>query len=348
MCNVAGYVGNDSAAKVLLEMMKKQEGFGGGYYSGLATLHEGKIHHAKVVGNFETLRKETNAENFPGSVGIAHSRPKLGGGVEWAHPFVNDSESIAYLANGHPGFFASPDNEKKIMEKLLQKGQKFRSASNEERFEHSLYPELPDGRVLHSTEVMCHLISLYCEQGKNPVQAMRKAFMDYPAEIVGLCLFKELPDRIIASRFNQPLMIGFSKNAVYMASTALAFPENPGIEIINPMPVSSSAIISKNGMEVCPFKPNPGKIANAFPFADACGAISKELSNDAKTLQELKNATAPLWPEDSAPQKDMLVYEILRSLYLQGKILFKDFTVEGLDGAQASQKKAYLKQEELK
>jgi glucosamine--fructose-6-phosphate aminotransferase (isomerizing) len=343
MCNIAGYIGNDSAAEILLKMMEKQEGFGGGYYSGIATLHEGKIYHAKVVGNFETLRKETDAANFPGSVGIAHSRPKLGGGIEWAHPFVNDSESIAYLANGHPGFFADAENEKKIISKLLQHGQEFRSASTELRTEHSLYPELPDGRVLHSTEVMCHLISLYNEQEKNSLEAMRKAFVDYPAEIVGLSIFSEVPDKIIASRFNQPLMIGYSIDAVFMASTALAFPEDSGIDTINPMPVSSSAVISKDSMEIYPFIPDRGKVANTFPFAYACEKILKELSEDAKTLQNLKNATAPLWPEDSAPQKDMLVYEILRSLYSQGKISFKDFTVEGLNGTQASQKKICLR-----
>lgn len=87
MCNIAGYNGNENAADLLLEMMKKQEGFGGGYYSGITTLHEGMIYHAKVVGNVTALCKETNAEDFPGTISIAHSRPKLGGGTEWGHPF---------------------------------------------------------------------------------------------------------------------------------------------------------------------------------------------------------------------------------------------------------------------
>ena len=38
MCNIAGYVGTKQAAPILLDMLKKQEGYGGGYYSGIATM----------------------------------------------------------------------------------------------------------------------------------------------------------------------------------------------------------------------------------------------------------------------------------------------------------------------
>ncbi|OGV49054.1 MAG: hypothetical protein A2017_02785 [Lentisphaerae bacterium GWF2_44_16] len=346
MCNIGGYIGNENAASVLLEMMEKQEGFGGGHYSGIATLHEGKIYHAKVVGNFATLRKETDAEKFPGNIGIAHSRPGMGGDREWAHPFVNDTETMVYLVNGHPGFFEDAENEKKILKKLLNRGQKFRTASENKRAEHSSYPILPDGKYIHASELMCHYISFLMDENKKPVNAMRNAFVTYPAEIAGLCLFKSMPDKIIASRFNQPMMLGFSKNAAYMASTAMAFPENKDIEIINPMPVSCTAVISKTGMELFPFKPIHGRVANVFPYSEACEIILKTLSkDDGRTLQDLKNATAPLWARDAASQKDMLVYEIIRGLYSRDRITCKDFIIEGMNGTMASQKKIYLKQE---
>ena len=41
MCNIAGYVGNKPAAPILLEMLRNQEGLAGGYYTGIATRHEG-------------------------------------------------------------------------------------------------------------------------------------------------------------------------------------------------------------------------------------------------------------------------------------------------------------------
>ncbi len=344
MCNLAGYIGKKNAAAILLEMMGKQEGFGGGYYSGIATLHEGKIYHAKVIGNFATLRRETDAENFPGTIGIAHTRPKLGGGKEWGHPFVNDSKTMALVANGHSGFFENLENESNILKKLEKDGQIFKTATNKKPDGHSNYPTLSDGRIIHSTELRCHYTSSLLDKCASSAEAIFEAHATYPAEIASLILCQNLPDKIIAGRFNQPLMIGFSSDAAYMASTAMAFPESE-IEIINPMPISSMATISSKGMEIAPFNPNPGKVANVFPFAEACDAILKALAEgNGKTLQDLKNATAQIWPKNAAPQKDMLVYEILSSLNAQGKVFFKDTEVEGVLNTTASVKKAYLKQ----
>lgn len=44
MCNMAAYAGREAAAPILLRMLEAQEGLGGGHYTGIATLHEGKIH----------------------------------------------------------------------------------------------------------------------------------------------------------------------------------------------------------------------------------------------------------------------------------------------------------------
>ncbi|MBQ6824951.1 MAG: hypothetical protein IJP27_09880 [Clostridia bacterium] len=74
MCNIAGYIGSRPAAPILLEMLKKQEGLAGGYYTGIATLHQGKIYCTKLVGDVDALIRETEAANLPGTGGIIHSR----------------------------------------------------------------------------------------------------------------------------------------------------------------------------------------------------------------------------------------------------------------------------------
>ncbi len=55
MCNIAGYIGNRPAAPILIEMLRKQEWLDGGLSTGIATIHEGKLYYAKVVGDVEAL-----------------------------------------------------------------------------------------------------------------------------------------------------------------------------------------------------------------------------------------------------------------------------------------------------
>ena len=55
MCVIAGYTGKHRAAPILIEMMSKQEGFNAGYYTGLATVHGGKLHMDKVIGDLQIL-----------------------------------------------------------------------------------------------------------------------------------------------------------------------------------------------------------------------------------------------------------------------------------------------------
>ena len=50
MCIIAGYSGNQNAAPILIEMMKKEEYIDGGLSTGIATIHEGKLYYAKAKG----------------------------------------------------------------------------------------------------------------------------------------------------------------------------------------------------------------------------------------------------------------------------------------------------------
>src|SRR5699024_10852738 len=89
MCVIAGYIGNKQAAPILLGMLRREEGFAGAFFSGIATVDKGKLYYDKVVGYSENLIKETDALKFPGTIGIAHGRPDMPGGCEYADPFVD-------------------------------------------------------------------------------------------------------------------------------------------------------------------------------------------------------------------------------------------------------------------
>ena len=68
MCNIAGYVGTEPAAPLLLEMIERQEGLAGGYYTGIVTLADGRLHCAKVVGDTATLRAAVRDLDLPGTM----------------------------------------------------------------------------------------------------------------------------------------------------------------------------------------------------------------------------------------------------------------------------------------
>ena len=187
MCNIAGYVGTRCAAPILIEMMRAQEGWGGGYYSGIATLHEGKIYYAKLTGDIDRLVRETDAMNLPGTIGIIHSRSKSGGGDQWAHPFIggrNGNESIAYVANGAFGCFADRTEQMSALAAALA-GEGYAFTSRE-MGKVGKYPMLPDGSCAHRSEVMAQLSGKKIDGGMDASAAMDSAFCQMPSEIVGL------------------------------------------------------------------------------------------------------------------------------------------------------------------
>lgn len=95
MCTIAGYNGSKQAAPILIDMMRRLEGMNSGFYTGIATVHEGKIYYAKVAGDLDALLANTEAASLPGTIGFIHSRTPgkkaLGDFAEVAHPFTSET-----------------------------------------------------------------------------------------------------------------------------------------------------------------------------------------------------------------------------------------------------------------
>ena len=237
MCNIAGYIGSRPAAPILAEMMKRQEGFGGGYYTGIATVHQGKLYADKVVGDMANFLAETDGINFPGNIGFLHSRSKSGGGVEWGHPFLAQNGNLAYIANGAAGAFATPNLKQERSDyacDLLEKGYSFGS-----RVDGVIgnYPTLPGGTCIHSSDLMCQHIAYLLDSGLAPDEAMSRANSDMPSEVVGLILQASNDKSIVLTRVNYPMMIGITDDGdTYLATTALAFPDDVKFRTIEPLP----------------------------------------------------------------------------------------------------------------
>lgn len=327
MCTLAAYVGTEAAAPRLIDLLGREEGWAGAYYTGLATVHEGRLHLRKVVGDLATLLRETDAAELPGTIGIAHSRSKSGGDREWGHPFADSHNRLAYVANGARGVFkASRANEH--VQRLQAKGRNFRSLVPEPV---GNYPCLEDGSCVHFSEIMCQLVAENLhDEGLPPLEAMGRAFVEFPAEIVGLALSAEYPDRILGFRGNMPLMVGRSGTETMLASTALAFPD-PAPEWLMPVPANCALSVTRETIDILPFHPAPLPVGDWYPlWADARERVLAELGNGPCGLGALGRAVLPLWPDTVLAQKDFLVYELLRRLQAEGRIAIERRMVPGV------------------
>ena len=179
MCTIAGYVGEKRAAPILIEMMKTLEGLDSGFFTGIATISEGKLYCRKVIGDLQHLLETTDAADLPGEIGLIHSRT-LGSGegsVEWGHPFVAKKDGVPYLAhvsNGGAGYFADrvPDIAA-VADAMLKEGYEIPS---KERFQKPRI-KLSDGDAAHISDITTQYIMKLMNEGASLLEAEEKALM---------------------------------------------------------------------------------------------------------------------------------------------------------------------------
>ncbi len=225
MCNIAGYVGNRQAAPILIDLIRRQQYYDGAAGTGIATIHNGVLYTAKVVGDVDELLRTTDALNFPGTIGIAHSRPG-GDDVEQMHPFLDASGRLALVANGIFSTTSTPEYmelTRQLMEGYFQKGVPIRSA---------LPPDgtgmffLSDGSRYHGTESYALRTGEFCERGMSLCEAMAKTLSERPNAIVTVALRTDEPDTVAIGKLNMPMSVGMVGEETYIATTQFAFPED--------------------------------------------------------------------------------------------------------------------------
>ena len=325
MCNLSGYVGRKRAAPVLIEMARKQEGFAGGFYTGIATVSDGAIHCAKVIGDLSVLLQSTDAADFPGSVGILHSRTRSGGGRDWAHPFVSSSGRLAYMSHGDVGAFRSLWDDSDVAVELFGKGVDFTSREPSSQGDYEM--ALPDGSVVHGGEVMCNLIE---DAGTgDPSQDLSHAFSRFPAEIAGAMVHVDAPDRLVASRINKPLVVGMGRHGACLATTSMALPEPCG----SPREIEPNASVSIGafGVETRRIEPEPG-IVSDLPDAETTDELVLRLlsSEKGRHFGAIKRGLQKELPGDGLRQDDASVYGALERLSSAGRVYRKEIRLPGV------------------
>lgn len=316
MCNIAGYAGTRPAAPILIDLIRRQEGFAGGFFTGIATVHEGKIHYAKLAGDTDRLVSLTEAANLPGTVGIIHSRSKGVGGDAWAHPFLDAEERIAYVANGTRGIFKNSD-----MNAFAQAVADAGYAMSTRTFgDAGHYPVLSDGSTVHISDVVCQMIARNMDAGADAREAMERAFCEFPSQIVGLMLSLTEPDTVIWSRIDHPMHVAFAPHGAYLSSSPTVFPADAGE--YHCLPALSSGRVTKDGFSARPYRDPPCTVApiDARTVAEGYAAVCARLDGGECAVGDLSKAVRPCFSEAQCVPDGALIYGILRSLLEAGKI----------------------------
>lgn len=346
MCQIAGYIGKRPAAPILIDMMRRQEGWDGGFYTGMATMSGGRFYMNKVVGDLDKLIQNHTPDDFPGTVGFIHSRTPGGVGQatsKWAHPFFSTDGSLLYIANGTGGNFANTSSPLRdgVYMKLKTAGYRFSSATEGAGTNYTLRS---DGLHIHTTDITCQSIQKYMDAGYSVPEACALANQELPGEIVGLAMHLGEPDCISWVRINYPMYVGIADHGIYLATTPQAMPEDAReITLLSPL---SSGRVYRDRFETIPF-PNPEiTVAPVTPAVwKACyDAMETALKTQEMHHDQLDALIRPLFPEATCPPDSAVNYAIMNEFEKSGRLEIIHTRVPGqLPGTTAPRRTARLK-----
>lgn len=196
MCGIVGYTGNQSAAPLLLEGLKKLE-YRGYDSAGIAVTEDHSIHISKVTGRIANLCEKTEDGRLtPGTTGIGHTRWATHGAPTEpnAHPHASNDGRFAVVHNG------IIENYVELRQELTREGYRFESETD--------------------TEVIVHLVEMYYagDFKKAVMKASNRLRGSYAMGIV--CADEQ--ERIFVVREASPLILGVGIGENYFASDVTA------------------------------------------------------------------------------------------------------------------------------
>lgn len=191
VCGIIGYVGSENAVPLIIDGLKKLE-YRGYDSAGIAIYHENNFHVMKRKGRLSILEEEIENNPFTGFIGIGHTRWATHGepSIVNSHPHLGNESKIAIVHNG------IIENYKYLRNKLERKGIKFVSETD--------------------SEVIAQLAEYY--YNGNIMDTVIKVATALEGSYALGIICKDEPEKLIAIKKDNPLIIGVSKTGNFIAS----------------------------------------------------------------------------------------------------------------------------------
>lgn len=193
MCGIVGFVGEEKAAPILIEGLRRLE-YRGYDSAGIAVSNNG-VTVIKEKGRIDNLQVEVDKENpqgTKGTIGIGHTRWATHGVPDKsnAHPHTSMNSVVTLVHNG------IIENYIELKNDLISKGYEFKSQTDTEVIA-QLYDYLFDGDALNTL-----------------IKTAKKLEGSYAVAM----LVKGYDNTVFAMKKDSPLIIGKGENQNYLAS----------------------------------------------------------------------------------------------------------------------------------
>lgn len=190
MCGIVGFVGEEKAAPILIEGLRRLEYRG--YDSAGIAVSDNDVTVIKEKGRIQNLQTEVGKEKPQGTVGIGHTRWATHGVPDKtnAHPHKSMNGVVTLVHNGIIENYIDLKND------LISKGYEFKSQTDTEVIA-QLYDSLFDGDALKTLIKTAHKL-----EGSYAVAMIVKGY----------------EDKVFAIKKDSPLIVGKGKNENYLAS----------------------------------------------------------------------------------------------------------------------------------
>ena len=196
MCGIFGYIGKKSASDECLTGLKLLE-YRGYDSSGIAGILNNKIHLFKKKGKVAILESLLEQASPGFTCSIAHTRWATHGIPSHlnAHPHIDNDKSIAVVHNG------IIENHTEIRKILTKKGVRCQSDTD--------------------SEVIAQLFSI--NYNGDLVATLTETIKQLHGTFALAIIHKDHPDTIVATASENPLVIGYNEEEIYLSSDLNSF-----------------------------------------------------------------------------------------------------------------------------